>query len=104
MKQKSHMPELIQRYCHETGQDVPKSQSDILYVIIHSIVHNYVQRYMDLCELTDQTYDTAVIVGGGAKNHLLIQLLQDMLPIPVMVIQEEATTLGNLFLQLEALT
>ena len=43
------------------------------------------------------------VVGGGAQNTLLCQLLADRLGLPVLAGPVEATALGNVLVQARAL-
>lgn len=49
------------------------------------------------------SYDNIIIVGGGAKNTLLCQMIADFSQLPVASFNLEATSIGNMAYQLLAL-
>ena len=54
-------------------------------------------------ELSGQPVDTVHVVGGGARNDLLLQLTADACGLPVVAGPVEATALGNTLVQARAL-
>ena len=52
-----------------------------------------------ISELTGFTYQAVHVVGGGARNSLLNQMIADACGIEVIAGPEEATALGNLLMQ-----
>lgn len=97
-----NMPERIQRYCRESGQRVPGSQGEILRVINESLAMKYRQVVESLQRVTGRRYDCLYAGGGGTKNRLLMQSAADALGVPVLAGPVEATSCGNLVMQMVA--
>jgi rhamnulokinase len=56
----------------------------------------------DAARLSGRGVDTVHVVGGGAQNALLCQLLADAAELPVIAGPVEATALGNVLVQARA--
>jgi sugar (pentulose or hexulose) kinase len=97
------MPTKIQRKCLETGQPVPQTKGEILRVVYESLAFKY--RFINdhLSNLTGQEIETMHIVGGGSQNQLLDQFSASAMGLPVIAGPTEATTLGNLIVQMISL-
>lgn len=67
-----------------------------------SLALSYRDALIELENNTDTKYDKLYIVGGGAKNAFLNQLTQDATGKTVVALPIEATSLGNLKIQIEA--
>lgn len=104
LREKSHMPARIQQYCQERNLFVPQTPSEIALIIIESIASHFVLKYKELCQLTNRNYDQIIMVGGAAKNTVLLERMKLEISIPIITVTQEATTLGNLYSQREALT
>ena len=53
--------------------------------------------------ITGRTYHSIYIVGGGAKNNFLNSLTEQATGKKVIALPIEATALGNLKIQMEAI-
>ncbi|MDR2254119.1 MAG: hypothetical protein LBD97_09765 [Bifidobacteriaceae bacterium] len=85
---------------HHTELDTPGA---VVRVILESLAHAYLEVATNLEHVTGRTVDTIRLIGGGAHNHLLCQLVADITRRPVQAGPAEATSLGNLLAQLAAI-
>jgi len=92
----------IQGYCRGTGQVVPESYGNISRVIFEGLALKYRWVFTKLEEIMGRRLDTVQIIGGGSQNLLLNQFVANALNRPVIAGPVEATTLGNLLMQLLA--
>ncbi len=68
-----------------------------------SLALSYRNALAELEKNTAKHYDKIYIVGGGAKNEFLNQLTRDLTGKEVIALPIEATALGNLKVQMEAI-
>lgn len=94
------MPQMIQNWCGATGQRVPSSKAEILRCAYESIALGHAMCLLDIVKLTDRNPNTIHLVGGGSQSRLLCQLTSDMTGLPVVAGPIEATSLGNLAIQM----
>jgi rhamnulokinase len=97
------MEHRIAAYCRATNQPVPEGQGAIARCILESLALKYRWAVERLERLVGFTIHELVIVGGGARNTLLNQWTANALHRPVIAGPSEATAVGNLLVQLEAL-
>jgi rhamnulokinase len=97
------MPAKVQRICAQSGQRVPQTAGEILRVIFESLALKYRYTNDRLTILTGWPIKVMHVVGGGSQNRLLNQMTADALRLPVEVGPAEATTLGNVLVQMSAL-
>lgn len=79
----------------------PSSHADYFKCAYQSLALGYKKAIEELEKNTDCTYDKIYIVGGGAKNHYLNQLTENMTNKKVISLPIEATVLGNLYIQMK---
>ncbi len=97
------MPERIRAYCKKTGQAVPETRGVIVRVILEGIALKY-RWILELLEgILGRSLNTIHIVGGGTQNRLLSQLTADATNRLVKSGPLEATALGNILMQMQAL-
>lgn len=95
-------PAKIREYCRKTGQPVPESDGALVRCILESLAMKYRQVYQSLRPFV--TWEEKIyIVGGGVQNYLLNQFTANALGIPVITGASEATAVGNVMEQLQAL-
>jgi rhamnulokinase len=96
------MPERIRAYCRKTGQPVPETRGAVLRCITESLAlkHRFVLDLLE--ELTGQPLDVLHMVGGGTRNELLCQWTANACGRPVVTGPVEASSLGNILVQLMA--
>jgi rhamnulokinase len=73
---------------------------DISRVIFTSMVESYQNLLQNIEDITGISIRILHIVGGGSKNHYLNQLIANKLKIPVIAGPAEATTIGNVLMQI----
>ena len=92
----------IKAACRESGQPVPETVGQVMRVIYRSLPESYRRCVADLDELTGTRHDSINIVGGGCQDDYLNQMTADICGVPVLAGPVEATSLGNLVVQLIA--
>lgn len=80
----------------------PKNDIDLFASIYHSMALGYKKAINELERIVNKKYKKIIILGGGAKNNYLNQLVKkytdkEVIPLPV-----EATSLGNIKTQMKA--
>lgn len=80
----------------------PRCECDYFACAYRSIAESYRVTLEELKANTGMTYDKLYIVGGGAKNAFLNELVEEACKIKVVALPIEATSLGNLKIQMEA--
>lgn len=96
------MPERIREYCRKTGQPVPADRGTILRIINESLALKYRQVVESLQHLTGKKFKCLHAGGGGSKNAMLMQSAANALGIPVVAGPVEATSCGNVIMQMVA--
>lgn len=97
------MPAKIQRFCADTNQKVPTTKSEILRTVLESLAFKYRLINDRATDLVGRPASIMHIVGGGSQNNLLNQFTASILNLPVVAGPPEATTLGNILVQMNAL-
>ena len=93
----------IQAACRESGQPVPAGDAELARCIFDSLALLYARMLNELAALRGQPFSQLHIVGGGCQNELLNQLCADACGITVVAGPVEASTLGNIGIQLMTL-
>lgn len=99
----ANMSAEIQVACRETGQPVPASDAELARCIFDSLAILYANVLDELAHLRGKPFSQLHIVGGGCQNQLLNQLCADACGITVITGPVEASTLGNIGVQLMTL-
>lgn len=97
------MPAAIVVFCRRTGQTGPADPGAFARVIFESLALKYRFVKESLARVTGKPVDRIYIVGGGSQNHLLNQFTADALNCTVVAGPVEATSMGNIIMQLYAL-
>ena len=98
-----HMSAEIQAACFEAGQPVPSRPAELARCIFDSLALLYADVLSELASLRGKPFSQLHIVGGGCQNQLLNQLCADACGISVVAGPVEASTLGNIGIQLMTL-
>ncbi|MEO3325168.1 FGGY-family carbohydrate kinase, partial [Enterobacter cloacae] len=98
-----HMSAEIQAACFEAGQPVPSRPAELARCIFDSLALLYADVLSELASLRGKPFSQLHIVGGGCQNQLLNQLCADACGITVVAGPVEASTLGNIGIQLMTL-
>ncbi len=93
----------IQAACRESGQPEPASQAELARCIFDSLALLYADVLGELALLRGRPFSQLHIVGGGCQNRLLNQLCADACGVTVVAGPVEASTLGNIGIQLMTL-
>lgn len=91
----------ILEHIKQNGYPLPKDDNDLLNACFYSLAASYKTALSELENLTNEKYEKFYIVGGGAKNDYLNELAQLMTEKQVIALPLEATSLGNLKIQME---
>ena len=93
----------IQVFCEKTGQSVPQDRGAVLRCALESLALEYRWVAERLDEITGKHLETIHIIGGGSQNELLDQFTADATGRTVVCGPIEATALGNVIVQAQAL-
>jgi rhamnulokinase len=96
------MPTAVRRRCALTGQPAPDTLGALARCILESLALK-VRVVLGQLRGLDREVDCLHLVGGGAQNALLCQLVADATGLPVRAGPVEATAIGNLLVQAQAL-
>lgn len=80
----------------------PQKPADYFKCAYRSLAETYRNSVEDIERITGKTYTSIYIVGGGAKNQFLNSLTEQASGKKVIALPIEATALGNLKIQMEA--
>lgn len=97
-----NIPERIRKYCERTGQEIPESTGEIMRCIYESLALKYRSAIGQLEECTGRKFETLYMFGGGTKDRFLSELAANACGIKVSSGPAEATSLGNIAVQLMA--
>ncbi|MDR1191879.1 MAG: rhamnulokinase [Verrucomicrobiales bacterium] len=97
------MPAAIAAYCRRTNQPAPLTVGATARCIFESLALKYRVVLGQLAALTGRPVGPLHIVGGGAQNALLNQFAANATGRVVLAGPVEATSIGNILLQLIAL-
>jgi len=96
------MPKAIQDFCRETKQPVPRTEGQLVRCAYESLALKYRKVIGWIEELTGTPIEVIHVVGGGSRSEILNQFTADACQRPVVAGPVEATTLGNLLVQVRA--
>ena len=92
----------IARYCMETSQPVPESDSDFISCIFESLAMKYRRVLGWLQGFAGNEISVLHIIGGGARNSLLNGYTANATGKKVVARPFEATAIGNIMMQARA--
>lgn len=96
------MPARIAAYCRRTGQKPPATPGQMVRTIYESLALRYRDVFEKLEKLTGRRHEVLHVVGGGARDGVLNQFAADALQRTVVAGPVEATSLGNIMMQMLA--
>lgn len=99
----ANMPEAIATVCRRTNQPVPQNPGAYVRAIFESLALKYRLIAESLARVTAKPINKIHIVGGGCRHQLLNQFAADALNCTVICEPVEATSIGNVIVQLHAL-
>jgi rhamnulokinase len=96
------MPFRIQQFCRKTEQPIPVTHGAILRCALESLALEYRKVAEQLDFLVGHRMPTIHVIGGGSRNRLLNQMTANATRRVVIAGPVEATSIGNLLVQLQA--
>ena len=84
------------------GKKVPEGPAELAFAVYTSLANCYKQAILDLEKITGKTYPSISIIGGGSKDAYLNSLTARYTGKTVYAGPSEATSSGNLLLQMKA--
>lgn len=96
------MPEKIRAWCEKTGQAVPRDKGTILRIASESLALKYRVVFENFCAISGKQFSRLHAGGGGIQNAFLAQATADALGIEVVAGPIEATSCGNIVVQMIA--
>ena len=97
------MPARIAEVARRSGQRAPDGPAGVVRCILDSLALAYRRAIGQVQELSGLSAGVVHVVGGGARNDLLLQLTADACGLPVVAGPVEAAALGNVLVQARAL-
>jgi rhamnulokinase len=97
-----HMPQAIAAFCAKSEQAKSLTPGRVTRTILESLALRYRQVLESLEKLLGTKFQEIRVVGGGSRNELLNQFTADATGRRVFAGPAEATTLGNLAMQMVA--
>lgn len=97
----ANMKDEIINYYKRHNKPLPQNDNDIINATYHSLAYSYKVAINELEDITKQKYNSLYIVGGGAKNQYLNELTEFYTKKKVIALPIEATSIGNLFIQMK---
>jgi rhamnulokinase len=92
------MPQAIQAFCRETGQEAPRKPGPILRCLLESLALQYRKGILELEYITNNKFSRLYVLGDRS-NQLLNHFLASALQIPVAVVSNNAAAVGNVAVQ-----
>ena len=96
-------PESMKSAFDEALTDKPATNAGYFRCAYRSLALTYKKTVEEIESVTGRKYNSIYIVGGGAKNSFLNRLTEQATGKKVIALPIEATALGNLKIQMEAL-
>lgn len=95
-----NMPQAIAALCEKAGHTAPTSPAAFTRLILESLAAKYQEVKILLEKATGESIERIHIVGGGSQNALLNQLAADATGCEIIAGPVEATSLGNILVQM----
>ena len=96
------MPAAIDEFCRKTHQPVPAKEGAYVRCVLESLALKYQLVLGNLEQLCGKRIEQIRVIGGGSKNRLLNQFTADATGRRVLAGPAEATSLGNVAIQILA--
>jgi rhamnulokinase len=92
----------VQDVIQECGWPAPRRKAVLVRSILDSLAVKLAATVREAAKLSGRDVEVVHVVGGGAQNAHLCQLLADAVGLPVVAGPTEATALGNVLVQARA--
>ena len=79
-----------------SGYQEPGNDGELYFSVFHSLALLYNKTILDLEKITKKKYQTITVFGGGVKNELLNNLIEEITGLKVIKGPIESTALGNI--------
>jgi rhamnulokinase len=79
----------------------PQNNLELISSVYRSMAVSYKKAIDELERITNKKYDSIYIIGGGAKNKYLNNLVKEYTGLEVVALPIEATALGNIKIQMK---
>jgi rhamnulokinase len=96
------MPDAINGYLRRTAQAPLDAPGAFIRTILESLALKYRYVIEEIVRIVGRAVSRVHIIGGGSRNDLLNQLTADATGRPVVAGPAEATSIGNILVQLKA--
>ena len=96
------LPARIRDWYADHDLPAPEGRPEMARAIVESLAAGFARGVEQAAALSGVPVDTVHLVGGGAKNRLLCQLVADRVGRPVVAGPVEATAIGNVLVQARA--
>jgi rhamnulokinase len=90
----------VQNACRESNQPVPDGVGEVAAVIYNSLAKCYENTVKELEEITQLSFDSIHVVGGGSNADYLNELTAKFTGKTVYAGPSEATAIGNILVQM----
>jgi sugar (pentulose or hexulose) kinase len=97
-----NMPEKVRQACKKLWGSAPRDLGGVVRCVYESLAMKFRWSVEILEHMTGRTYPSVNLIGGGSKDGLMCQLTADICGKPVTAGPAEATSYGNLMVQLIA--
>lgn len=97
-----NMLEAISEYCRSTAQRAPQTPGEFAQVIFASLAESYAEAIDELRDKTGRDLKSLYMIGGMSRNQYLNELTARRAGVNVIVGPAEATAMGNVAVQIEA--
>ncbi|MBB4854182.1 rhamnulokinase [Mycobacteroides chelonae] len=101
-RQPGDIPGRIAHWYVEHDLPAPASRPEMARAIVESLAAGFARGVEEAAVLSGVPVRTVHVVGGGAQNRLLCQLVANRLGLPVIAGPVEATAIGNVLIQARA--
>lgn len=92
----------IREYCRKTGQKIPETDGELLYLVYEGLAVCYAKAVKMMEDITGKKFKQINIIGGGCQDQYLNYLTAKMTGLDVFAGPVEGTAIGNLASQLIA--
>jgi rhamnulokinase len=96
------MPQEIQAFCRETGQEPPRKPGPILRCILESLALHYRKGLVELEYIAGTSFNRLYVLSDRS-NILLNHFLANAMQLPVVIMPPETAAVGNVAIQALAL-
>lgn len=97
------MTKAIAEFCEQTGQPTPDTTGAFVRCALESLALHYRVVLHELRQVQSSPVGRIHVLGGGSRNELLNQMTADATGLQVLAGPTEATAIGNIIVQAQAL-